>query len=260
MRYFAIGDYLPYAISKHLFGDRKRFGLEVREDDPDWQEWLKTYILFYEATQKQSVGKIANDAGYRVMDWIDLSQKTILEIGPGNINHLVEWRGKPEQYVLVDISADLLSKSAEKLMAADVSHDEILVSRSNEGHLPFKDESFDAIISFYTLEHLHPFHQHLDAMLRVLKKGGIFIGGIPTEGGIGWGLGRYITSRQWFLKNTIINPDKIICWEHPNFASKILQMLDQHQHLERQRLAMWPLGGPIIDFNLIVKFLYRKIS
>ena len=258
MRYFSLGQYLPYRMQKLLFGDRQQFGILAQEDDPDWQAWLKTYVQFYDSTQKQSVGKSVNDAGYKVLDWVDMADKRVLEIGPGNINHIKWWRGKPSQFVMADLSIELLSKSGEKLDKLPVDYASILVSRDNTGELPFKDATFDMIFTFYALEHLHPFAQHLNGMLRVLKPGGQLIGGIPTEGGIGWGLGRYLTSRRWLLKNTQIDPNKIICWEHPNFANFILQSLDEHPQLKRERLAMWPAGGPLIDANLIVKFLYRK--
>ena len=93
-------------------------------------------------------------------------------------------------------------------------------------------------------------------MNRVLKPGGILVGAIPAEGGLGWGLGRALTSRRWFKKNTSINPDKIICWEHPNFADTIIKELDRVFKL--QKISQWPLRIPIIDINLIIKIIYKK--
>lgn len=260
MRYFSIGSILPYVMRKHLFGDRKQYGLEVQEDDADWQEWLVATNNFYQSTQKESIGKVVNDAGYRILRQVDFAGKRILEIGPGDIQHIREWHTKPDHLVIADINNELLSRSITKLKDASVDYSALLVSRSNTGKLPFKDESFDVIISFYTLEHLHPLSEHVEALLRVLKEGGLFVGGIPTEGGIGWGLGRYVTSRRWLLKHTTINPNKLICWEHPNTAAHVLQTLDVHPQLKREKLTMWPFGGPIIDVNLIATFLYRKVS
>ena len=66
-----------------------------------------------------------------------------------------------------------------------------------------------------------------------------------------------LTSRRWFKKNTTIDPDKIICWEHPNFADQIIAELDQV--FQRQALVHWPLRGlPVLALNLILRFLYRK--
>jgi hypothetical protein len=38
-----------------------------------------------------------------------------------------------------------------------------------------------------------------------------------------WGLGRMVTSRRWFKAHTTIDLNKLICWEHPNFAPTVLR-------------------------------------
>ena len=112
------------------------------------------------------------------------------------------------------------------------------------------------MVSFYSLEHLYPLEPYVAGILRVLKPGGVLIGAIPAEGGLGWGLGRYLTSRRWFKKHTTINPDKLICWEHPNFADHVLTTLDRN--MVQQHLGFWPLAVPSIDMNLVIKFIYAK--
>ena len=94
-------------------------------------------------------------------------------------------------------------------------------------------------------------------MLKVLKKGGLLIGAIPSEGGLAWGLGRYLTSRRWLIRNTNINPDKIICWEHPNFAEEILDTLDGN--MGKICLDYWPFKFHSLDLNLILKFIYKNL-
>jgi hypothetical protein len=70
------------------------------------------------------------------------------------------------------------------------------------------------------------------------------------------GVGRLFTSRRWLKKNTVINPDKIICWEHPNYAETILKELDKA--MNQRYINYWPLSIPSIDMNLIVLFVYEK--
>lgn len=53
-----------------------------------------------------------------------------------------------------------------------------------------------------------------------------------------------------------INYDKIICWEHPNFADFIIEQLDAH--FERHRLKLHPFPWLPIDFNLIASFVFKK--
>jgi hypothetical protein len=66
-----------------------------------------------------------------------------------------------------------------------------------------------------------------------------------------------LTSRRWLKKNTGIDPDKIICWEHPNYADEILAELDQG--MARHRVEYWPFSWlPHLDLNLVIRFIYRK--
>jgi len=89
-----------------------------------------------------------------------------------------------------------------------------------------------------------------------LKPGGKIIGAIPAEGGLAWGLGRYLTSRRWLKKNTNIDPDKIICWEHPTMADEILNAMKDKMALECAKF--WPLKVPVIDVNLVIQFVFTK--
>ncbi len=256
MRYFTLGYRLPNFLAAPLFGDRQKFGLVVQPNDPCWQEWEKTYLDFYYSNQKQSVGEIVNNAGYRVISRLNLDGKRVLEIGPGDINHLEYWKGTPDCFVIADIQEKILDIAGAKLQKQGVQYSKTLLTRSDRGMLPFECEEFDIIVSFYSLEHLYPLDPYIEGMLKVLKKGGKLIGAIPCEGGLAWGSGRFITSRRWFKQHTQINPDKIICWEHPNFADKIFKTLDECMH--KCYVSYWPFHVPIIDMNLVVSFIYEK--
>jgi len=197
-----------------------------------------------------------NDAGYGVMSRIPLSGRTVLEIGPGQISHMERWRSTSARYVLADVDQSMLDRSSRALATRGVPHEAALLTRGNRGALPVPDATFDLVVSFYALEHLYPLEPYVDSMLRVLRPGGLLAGAIPAEGGLGWGLGRYLTTRRWFLRNTGINPDKLICWEHPNFADHILRTLDER--MDRRYIRFWPLGIPSIDLNLVITFIYSK--
>lgn len=252
---FAIRKWLPDALKAPLWGNRKRWGLEVNADDPCWREWQKTYDKFYFDNQRAGVGKKINDAGYQVMSAIDLTGKHVLEIGAGDIRHLRYLRGKPKEYILADISPEMMALAQQKMNEQGISYQSILVKRNQP--LPLADQSIDIIVSFYSLEHLYPLQPYLEDMRRVLKPGGILIGAIPAEGGLAWAGGRTLTSRRWLKRKTQIDPDKIICWEHPNFADHIICKLDKLFH--RESLSYWPV--PLfhwIDINLIIRFRYQK--
>jgi SAM-dependent methyltransferase len=179
-----------------------------------------------------------------------------LEVGPGDIHHVANWTSRPASYHIADIQESMLERSARRLAAAGIPHESRLISRDARGILPYSDCHFHIVVSFYSMEHLYPFDIHLKEILRVLKPGGWLVGAIPAEGGLAWGIGRYFTSRRWLKRHSRIDPDKIICWEHPNFADEILNALDGS--LEQRYLGYWPLGLPSIDLNLIVKLIYAK--
>jgi len=246
---------LPRWLKVPLWGDRQRWGLTANTADPCWQKWQKIVSDFYITTQRQGIGTQVNDAGYRVMKALPVIGKTVLEIGAGDIRHLAYWRGKPALYLLADVHPAMMAKAQRRLQEQGVNHQTLLLERGQS--LPLPDASVDAIVSFYSLEHLYPLMPYLREMRRVLKPDGILIGAIPAEGGLAWGLGRLLTSRRWFKQNTTIDPDKIICWEHPNFADDVLSDLDHV--FQRRQVTYWPFPWlRWLDCNLILRFCYQK--
>jgi SAM-dependent methyltransferase len=252
-----IRSFLPYSIFKVLFGDRKTFGLKVWEKDSCWEAYQKIIFTFYVETQKNSIGSFVNNSGYKILKDVNLEGKKVLEIGPGDIAYLKYIKySKYSHFDLVDVNTEMLDKSSEKLLKLGISSSSIVIDK-NTSKLPLKSEDYDVIMSFYALEHIYPLEPYILELKRLLKPGGIIIGAIPCEGGLAWGLGRFLTTRRWFKKNTKINPDKIICWEHPNFADEINHILEYH--FKKQKLKFWPFPFlKINDFNLVEKFIYIK--
>jgi len=250
-----IRNWLPRRLQIALWGDRKRWGLIIQEDDPSWKEWERTYLAFYNANQRQGIGTFVNDAGYRVMSALDLSGKRVLEIGAGDIRHQPFWTGAPKEYLLADIQKEMLERAENTLQEAKVTYRSMLLKRGDR--LPLNDASVDVVVSFFSMEHVYPLAPYLADIERVLRPGGHLIGAIPAEGGLAWGAGRMLTSRRWLKRNSSIDPDKIICWEHPNFADQIIAEMDRRYI--RKQTSVWPLPWlPLLDANLVVKFLYQK--
>jgi len=191
-----------------------------------------------------------------VLKEINLDGLRVLEIGPGDIDHIRYWCGNPKHFVVADIRSEMLERATKRLAAVSTNYSAVLLSKDKIDRLPFEDNCFDLVVSFYSLEHMYPLAIHLRSILRVLKSGGHLLGAIPCEGGLAWGIGRYVTSRRWLLKNTTINPDKIICWEHPNFADAILDHLDRV--MIKKKIVFWPFRIQSIDLNLIARFIYVK--
>jgi ubiquinone/menaquinone biosynthesis C-methylase UbiE len=164
---------------------------------------------------------------------------------------------KPAFYVLCDVTESCLKSSQEQLESAGIANEVILLDSTRQFHLPFPDNSFDIFLSFNVFEHLYPLKDYLIEISRILKIGGYVAGGIPCEGGLAWGLGRFLTTRRYAHKCYGINYDKIICWEHPNFADQILECLAEVFKKAHIRLKPFPFLP--IDLNLVASFIYRKI-
>ena len=251
-----IRNFLPNFLKKRLWGDRKKYGLRRNQKDPIWEEYNKIITEFYESNQRGGIGGRVNDLGYDVLNKVNLRNKNILEIGAGDIRHLTYWKDeKPKKYIIADVSNEMMQISEKKLIGSSITYEKLLISRNEK--IPLDNDSIDIVISFYSLEHIYPLDDYLQDISRILKKNGKIIGAIPAEGGIAWGLGRYLTSRRWFKKNTNINPDKLICWEHPNFSDFIIKKLDSYY--KKIYLSYEPFKVPLIDTNLVLKFIYSKV-
>jgi SAM-dependent methyltransferase len=245
----------PRRMSGALWGQRDRWGPVPDRSDSTWLEWCEVSGQFYDQTQKQGIGRLVNDAGYKVMRRIDLDGRRMLEVGPGSIQHAKHWRGMPRHVYLVDVDERMVERGASVLRGLGVDHTVHVVDPGQR--LPLDDSSVDVVVAFYSLEHIYPLATQLREFTRVLAPDGVLIGAIPTEGGLAWGLGRLLTSRRWLRRNTSIDPDKLICWEHPNFADHIVRELNGE--FEQQHTQVWPIR-PIrmIDVNLVVSFIHRK--
>ena len=224
-----------------------------------YEEYARVRTEFYESTQKESsLGQWVTNMGYHILKGIDLRNKTILEYGSGLITHNSYWNHNPDRLILVDINEDFLSKSDANIKHLDIDIKKVLIDRDQGFRLPQKDDSLDMILAFYTLEHLYPLRDYLKEFHRILKPDGLLVGAIPSEGGIPWGLGRYLTTRRWFKKNSNLDPDKLICWEHPNFADDVMDEL--HKLFMVSKKQYYPLPLPSYDFNLTSSFVAHKID
>jgi len=247
--------YLPYSIFKPLFGDRKKWGLQTDFNDKDFRKWQdECYLEFYNDNQKGSIGTTVNHFGFQIMKEIDLSNKVILEVGPGSIEHLDYNTTKAHKYILADINKDFLDISSKRLEHYGIDNIETIQVEGLK--IPLDNNSVDTIVSFHQLEHIYELDTYLQELKRILKPNGILIGAVPTEGGLAWGLGRFLTSRRYVKKHMDFDYDKIICWEHPNFINKIKNLLDKN--FTNVKSIKKPLGIFPMDFNLSWSFIYRN--
>lgn len=85
--------------------------------------------------------------------------------------------------------------------------------------------------------------------MRVVRPGGVISIAIPTEGGIAWNLGRFLTTRRSFAREGL-NLDYIIAREHINACYRLMALM---RHIFPELTEAWfPLGLPLADINLVV--------
>lgn len=245
---------VPYNIFRYLFGDRRQFGTKINPEDRDYILWLNKYLQFYQDNQKKGVGIFVNHCGFRIIKKIDFTDKVILEVGPGIIEHLKYSNTKPKKYIIADVNKDFLTMSEQKLRDYGIS--DVVAIKVNDILLPLENESVDYILSFHQLEHMYELERYILELKRLLKVHGCLVGAVPCEGGMVWGLGRLLTSRRYVKKYMEFNYDKIICWEHPNFVDKIKRELDNN--FKCICSVKNPFPSLPFDLNLSWSFIYQK--
>jgi SAM-dependent methyltransferase len=247
--------WLPRGLNVQLFGDRERFGQKAWDGDQDWARWQAVYPEAYFETQR-SRGLFArvNDAGYEILDRYDLTGRRVAEIGPGGGYHLQHFRGRPASFAAVDVCPDFFPTVRERCQEIGLPVTFHPVQAYSPA-IPLPSASVDYFLSFYSLEHLHPLEDWLEEIFRVLAPGGTLLGAIPTEGGLAWGVGRWLTSRRALRSRYGLDIRKIVCWEHPNFCDQILDRLSGRGRLEEWN---WPLRGAPRDLSLVIRFAVQK--
>lgn len=114
----------------------------------------------------------------------------MLEIGCGNALGSVYFSAAASRVVatdlpVVDHSAHSVGLELARRFVAAIGDPKISVLGCSALDLPFPDESFDTVLSLYSLEHLPDRPKALRAARRVLRPGGRLIAAVPA---IGWSL------------------------------------------------------------------------
>jgi len=248
--------YLPSLLRRELFGDREKYGKRAWEGDPDWETWQREYLSINKLVQhSHGYQHRINDSGYKVLSSFNFDDKRLLEIGAGSGYHIERLRGTPKHFTCIDVCKEffpVMERVCQKSKIPFSSH----TVGAYKPEIPLDSASCDFVLSFYSMEHLHPIDEWLGELFRVLKPGGYLIGAIPAEGGLAWGMGRWLTSKRIIKRKFNLDMRKIICWEHPNSCDEITQALAKMGRLKEKR---WPFPLLPYDVNLVVKIIVKKV-
>lgn len=115
---------------------------------------------------------------------LDTSPQSILDIATGTGDLALEFSAKSNANVTgLDLSEGMLSIARKKVKNTPLE-EKIVFTKGDSEALPFENESFDAITVSFGIRNFQNLDQGLSEILRVLKKGGLFVileTSVPTK-------------------------------------------------------------------------------
>lgn len=167
-----------------------------------------------------------------------------LEIGAGLGEHLRYEDLAVQEYHAVELRESMAATIRRDFPAA------VTVVADCQQRLPYADGGFDRAIAIHVLEHLPNLPAALSEIGRLLKPRGVFSVVIPCEGGLGYRMGRRVTSQRAFERRYRTSYRWFIENEHVNQAHEILREL--HGRFDVADVTYFPSRVPLIDVNLLI--------
>lgn len=170
-----------------------------------------------------------------------------LEIGPGlgeHLNYEKPGDGEWGDYTAVELRENMAAELRKAWPKLDVAVGDC------QAQLPFAPGSIDRIVAIHVLEHLRNLPGFLREARRLLKREGRLVAVLPCEGGLGYALGRRVSSQYHFEKRYRRPYGRFIRAEHPNTLAEVLEAL--REQFDTVHSEWWPLKVPSIHMNLCV--------
>ena len=155
-----------------------------------------------------------------------------LEIGAGTLNHF------RHEIPAADAPYDAVEPFAELYQGKPVLK-HVRDMYADIADIP-AERTYDRVFSIATLEHLTHLPEVVAAAALRLKPGGVFLSGIPSEGGFLWGLSWRISTGLAFRLKTGLDWSEHMAFEHVNTATEILEVLHLiFREVEVRRFPTW---------------------
>jgi SAM-dependent methyltransferase len=167
-----------------------------------------------------------------------------LEIGAGLGDHMRYEDLEKQEYHAVELRESMAESIRRDFPSA------VTVVADCQERLPYPDADFDRVIAIHVLEHLPDLPAALSEVARVLKPHGRFSVVIPCEGGLGYRMGRRVTSQRAFERRYGTSYKWFIESEHVNQAHEVLRELRNHFDVADE--TYFPSRVPLIDVNLLI--------
>jgi SAM-dependent methyltransferase len=195
-----------------------------------WKEIIRDWIIY-----KNRFYRWFSMSGFRKIKGFIKKKITHDEIivdlgcGHGQLFSLLN----PEQGIGLDANLRFLEVLKKRFPRVLAIHGDFL-------NTPFTTGSLGCAVSLHTLEHLYFLAEALEELVRGMKPEGYFFFSIPTEGGIGWELGRRMVTGPFMKRNYRMDIKKIMEVEHINDARRVLKFLKFYFYIEKTVYAPFP--------------------
>jgi len=181
---------------------------------------------------------------HKRMEKSKIKKDRVLEIGPGTHPHIEYLKHDFEEYYVLDKIKELSNFFEKK--------DKIKFVHHEGSDLPFENNYFDRIIISHCLEHITDPEKILKEIHSKLKKGGTLTIGLPTDPGLMWRTGKFVSAN--FLINKSYNFTKedyyyFTAKDHVNSIFSLIPIIKKNfNKVNYERYE--PFRIPLIDLNL----------
>jgi SAM-dependent methyltransferase len=199
------------------------------------EAYRKIYAEHYKRNREGS--STASSVSQRMESWMHRKvaedvlhepiEKTTLEVGAGNLNHL-PYEPAGGRYDVLEPLSELVENSPHYSRVADVYRD---WSEIPEGH-------YDRIVSVAAFEHFCDLPNVVSRCASLLAPGGQLRIGVPSEGTLLWRLGWKFTTGLEFRLKYHLDYGVLMKHEHVNTAAEIEAVLK----IYFESVQRWVLG------------------
>ena len=169
-----------------------------------------------------------------------INGKDILELGAGNLNHIV-YEKHYNNYDVVEPFSDLYKNSPNLPLVRNIFNS-----------LSEVNNKYDKIVSIATLEHLVDLPKEIQLCKGLLQKGGTFQVAIPCEGELAFKLGWMFTTGISFRLKHNLDYSKLMKYEHVNNISEIYNILENNFNIVKFQRS--PFILPLKHFSFYAYF------
>ncbi len=181
-----------------------------------WEDMVRRGWVIYERPLYRAFSLSGHRRVAKLLGGLVPPPRAVIDLGcgDGKLRSVLPAGG----YIGIDINAAFLARLKAQFPDA-------LAVQADFNELPFATGALDCCISAHVLEHLYLLAEGLEEVRRVLRPNGSFIFAIPTEGGLGWELGRRLVTGPRLRRDYELDVGQVMAIEHVNDARRVLQFV-----------------------------------